>query len=181
MVLFVAGVYGVGKSTLCAELSRALSLPAFSSGDLISAVNGEQYGANKVVSDKNANQDILIEAVNRMTETQGPIILAGHFCIFDKNNGVDILPDAVFMDMEIDKILLLEAEIKRIIQNLSNRDSKAYSANEIERLQIAELQQARYISEKIGVPLYQYNMRFEGEDLDNVLQLIGGKTDESIT
>ena len=69
MVLFAAGVYGVGKSTLCAELSRVLSLPAFSAGDLISAVNGEQYGANKVVSDKNANQDILIEAVNRMTET----------------------------------------------------------------------------------------------------------------
>ena len=88
MVLFVTGVYGVGKSTLCAELSRALSMPAFSAGDLISAVNGEQYGANKVVSDKNANQDILIEAVNRMTETQGPIILAGHFCILTRIMGL---------------------------------------------------------------------------------------------
>ena len=43
--IFVAGTYGVGKSTLCNKLSTALKIPDFSAGDLISAVNGETYGA----------------------------------------------------------------------------------------------------------------------------------------
>ena len=50
--IFIAGSYGVGKSTLCDNLSRVSGVPAYSAGDLISCINGEQYGANKVVQDK---------------------------------------------------------------------------------------------------------------------------------
>ena len=42
-VIFVAGIYGVGKSTLCEKLSKELKIPFYSSGDLISKVNGELY------------------------------------------------------------------------------------------------------------------------------------------
>ena len=64
-IIFVAGTYGVGKSTLCDKLSKKLNIPSYSSGDLISEINGEIYGANKVVKDKTANQNILISAVKR--------------------------------------------------------------------------------------------------------------------
>lgn len=57
--IFIAGVYGTGKSTVCSALSKELCIPAFSAGDLISSINGEQYGANKTVSDKNNNQVLL--------------------------------------------------------------------------------------------------------------------------
>lgn len=43
--IFIAGVYGTGKSTMCSVLSEKLHIPAFSAGDLISAINGERYGA----------------------------------------------------------------------------------------------------------------------------------------
>ncbi|MDD3336479.1 MAG: AAA family ATPase [Eubacteriales bacterium] len=54
--VFIAGVYGTGKSTLCSALSERLHIPTFSAGDLISAINDEQYGANKAVADKYINQ-----------------------------------------------------------------------------------------------------------------------------
>ena len=63
--IFVAGSYGVGKSTLCDKLSKALGLPAYSAGDLISSINGEQYGANKAVQNKEANQDLLAIEVRK--------------------------------------------------------------------------------------------------------------------
>ena len=66
-VIFVAGVYGVGKSTLCEKLSKELSIPFYSSGDLISKVNGELYGANKVVKDKSKNQNIISEPVEEIS------------------------------------------------------------------------------------------------------------------
>ena len=105
--IFVAGTYGVGKSTLCNKLSTALKIPDFSAGDLISAVNGETYGANKVVRDKDANQNILASQVKQLLKSTPSIILAGHFCIFDINGNVDTLPSRVFYDLEIETILLL--------------------------------------------------------------------------
>ena len=39
MVIFIAGTYGVGKSTLCSSLSKELNIPSFSAGDLISRVS----------------------------------------------------------------------------------------------------------------------------------------------
>ena len=48
-VVFIAGTYGVGKSTLCDKLCRKLNIPAFSAGDLISEINGETYGKIKLL------------------------------------------------------------------------------------------------------------------------------------
>lgn len=92
--IFVAGSYSVGKSTLCNALSKVLTIPAYSAGDLISNVNGEQYGANKAVKNKDANQDILAIEVKKKLEQHTTILLAGHFCIFDKLNCVEKLPNS---------------------------------------------------------------------------------------
>lgn len=46
-IIFVAGIYGVGKSTLCERLGLSIGVPCYSAGDLISALNGETYGRNK--------------------------------------------------------------------------------------------------------------------------------------
>ena len=119
--IFIAGSYGVGKSTLCDNLSRVSGVPAYSAGDLISCINGEQYGANKVVQDKEANQDILVIEVGKKLDHYPTILLAGHFCIFDSLNNVDKLPYSVFQKIALDQILLLEAEPSRILSNLSLR------------------------------------------------------------
>lgn len=96
-VIFIAGTYGVGKSTLCDKLCRKLNIPAFSAGDLISEINGETYGKNKVVKNKIANQNILISAVEKKLSLYPTFLLAGHFCIFDKSDEVEILPWNLYM------------------------------------------------------------------------------------
>ena len=84
-IIFVAGIYGVGKSTLCERLGLSIGIPCYSAGDLISALNGETYGRNKTVVNKEKNQDILVAAVNDRLQKDTAFILAGHFCIFDKS------------------------------------------------------------------------------------------------
>lgn len=122
--IFVAGSYGVGKSTLCNVLSKALYIPTFSAGDLIGNINGEQYGANKAVKNKDVNQDILGIEVKKKLEQYPTILLAGHFCLFDKSNCVEKLPNSIFEKISIEQILLLEADPVRISTNLSIRDKK---------------------------------------------------------
>lgn len=170
--IFIAGSYGVGKSTLCSALSKALTIPAYSAGDLISNVNGEQYGANKVVSDKNANQNILAMEVKKKLEQHSTILLAGHFCIFDKLNCVEKLPNSVFEKISMDQILLLEADPIRILTNLSIRDKKQYELSQIERLLKEERRAAKEISRKYGRSLHIHHMAFDDTDLRKCCKLL---------
>ena len=173
-IIFVAGVYGVGKSTLCNKLKDHLKIPAFSAGDLISEINGELYGKNKVVSDKNANQNILIHVVKNKLLQNPTIILAGHFCIFNAINEVVLLPEYVFKEMPLSKIILLEAETNRIIENIQNRDNKAYSKESFNELIEKERKQAIKISFDLNIPLTIHNMKFDKTDIDELIIDIRG-------
>ena len=170
--IFVAGIYGVGKSTLCDKLSTILKIPNFSAGDLISAVNDENYGANKVVKDKEENQNILVSQVKQLLKVTPSIILAGHFCIFDVNGNVDVLPSNVFYDLEIETMILLEASTSQIIKNLSERDKKEYSEKQISFLQKTESKKAHESAASINCNLYVHHMFFDETDVTTCLSQI---------
>ena len=171
-VFFIAGVYGVGKSTLCEKLSKKLRIPFYSSGDLISKDNGELYGANKVVKDKNKNQNILADAVRQIFLAYPSILLAGHFCIFNKKTEVDILPEDVFLQLNIQKIILLEASEEVIIHHLSKRDDKTYSVEQIAAIKEAEHTQAVKIASELKKPLLIHQMRFDDSDVGEIITKI---------
>lgn len=170
--IFLAGIYGVGKSTLGEKIAREINVPFYSAGDLISEINGEIYGANKFVKDKFANQDILSLAVNNKLEEYNNILLAGHFCIFDKDLKIDVLPTAVFEKIRLEKIILLEAPIDIIFTHLSNRDSKLYSLEALNELLKKERACAKAIAEKLFIPLYVHQMKFNNSDLFEVIKNI---------
>lgn len=173
-VIFIAGIYGVGKSTLCDKLKEKFNVSSFSAGDLISEINGETYGKNKVVKDKNENQNILISAVKKKLEEQPTFLLAGHFCIFNKSCDVEVLPDFVFKEIPISKIILLEADVQRVVDNIKQRDSKAYGIEAVERLALAERTQAESTSAMLGIPLYIHKMQFTQKDIEEVSTIING-------
>lgn len=173
-IIFVAGTYGVGKSTLCDKLSKKLNIPSYSSGDLISEINGEVYGANKVVKDKTANQNILISAVKRKLSLNPVFLLAGHFCIFNKSGEVELLPEFVYKEMPISKLILLETEIDTIINNIRSRDNKLYSLDAIKSLILTERKQAEIISEQLNLPLHVHKMNFDQTDVEKISDIIQG-------
>lgn len=172
---FVAGIYGVGKSTLCEKISKRLQIPFYSSGDLISQTNGEVYGANKVVRDKCNNQNILSVAVGQILTQFPQIILAGHFCIFDKNTNVDVLPDDVFSKLSIKKVVLLEADSSKIARHLWTRDNKSYTIDQINALKKAERIQAEIIAKKLSIPLIIHDMKFNDFDTEEIIKQIRGR------
>lgn len=174
-VIFISGVYGVGKSTICKKISSFLNIPAFSSGDLISEKNGEKYGPNKLVKDKNYNQQLLIGAINEKIINTPNILLAGHFCILNSNYDVEILPEFVFRKIHISKIILLETAAEVIINHLRYRDNKNYSLNEIMKLIEAENLQANKIAKDLNVPIIVHKMKYDDSDISQLLSVIQKK------
>jgi len=172
--IFIAGAYGTGKSTLAEKISEAMYTPFYSAGDLISEVNGEMYGANKVVSNKDANQIILSQRVSELSKEHRSIILVGHFCIFGAASNVEVLPDSVFAKLNLSQIILIEADVSLIIKHLTLRDGAEYELAAIEKLVECERQQASKISNEIDCPLHIHKMSFSDNDLTEVMSYIIG-------
>lgn len=167
--IFFAGIYGVGKSTLCGNINTITKIPFYSASDLITDINGEKYGANKSVSDKDINQKILIESVKQKLSQNNCILLTGHFCILDKKNQIEYLPEFVFPELSISKIILLEADRQKIIHNLSSRDNKSYTPELIDTLLKAESSQAFKVSQDLGIPLIVHNMHFDDRNVQEIM------------
>ena len=170
--IFIAGIYGTGKSTLCSKLSDKMQIPFFSAGDLISESNGEIYGATKAVADKEINQMILAKKVQKLLQAHDHIFLAGHFCIFNSATEVDVLPDSIFQNLNIEQIVLLEAEVHTVIKHLKSRDNKIYHHEDIAQLMMAERGQGTKIAKELDCQLSIYKMTFSEEDTDNVIAAI---------
>lgn len=171
-VIYIAGVYGVGKSTLCERISRLINLPFYSAGDLISEQVGETYGENKKVRNKEHNQDVLIECINKKMLEEPALILAGHFCILGNDNKPEELPAYVYEKMNISSIVLLETETRKIIKHLEIRDNKKYSRELINDFIKRERQYAMKISNILNVPLKIYSMLFSDDDAKNIIDFI---------
>lgn len=77
-IILVAGIYGVGKSTLCERLSLSIGIPCYSAGDLISALNGETYGRNKTVVNK-----AMLSVINRISERGAQLLSTEDFLVID--------------------------------------------------------------------------------------------------
>ncbi len=165
-VVFVSGVYGVGKSNLCDKLSQKCHIKFYSAGDVISDVNGEKYGSNKTVKDKELNQNILVEKISEKLESEKIIILAGHFCILGNDGQVEQLPLDTYSKLQLSSIILLESEPDIIIQNLNKRDGKNYSIKQIEEFLHTERKCAKYIAESLSIPLFIHKMDFSCRDLE---------------
>ena len=179
-VIFVAGVYGVGKSTICSRLSNRLNIPFYSAGDLISEQVNEVYGRNKQVKSKELNQNVLVECVKTKLEKENMLILAGHFCILGHDNKPDILPEFVFHNMSINAIVLLEADVDTVCSNLACRDNKSYERSLIERFIEVERQQAKKIAKELNIPIKVHKMNFDRYDEQSLTEYFMEVCDESV-
>lgn len=172
--IFVAGIHGVGKSTLCEKLSSDLCIDVYSAGDLISQINTEVYGSNKTVINPNRNQDILIEQVKQILNIKKKILLAGHFCVLDTEMQINRIGTKVFEGLKIERIILLEAPAKKVLSNLYFRDGRQYEEKLIEEMLSAEREHAVKVSKKIGVSLAIHNMNFDDSDVKECINYING-------
>ena len=168
-IIFIAGSYGVGKTTICNQLSKSLTIKAYSASDLISKQNNEQYGKNKYVKDSDDNQRILVNEVSKIKDST--FILNGHFCLKSLDNNIIVLNQEIFNQMNLSCILLISANPDTIKLNLYNRDCIEYDINFLRRIIASEKKQANEISIKFDIPLYEYEMQYDGKDVKRILNI----------
>jgi len=150
-IIFVGGIHGVGKTTLCSQISKEHKIEHFSSSDLIKKLVGSSLSSGKRTSNINSNQNILIESIESFCPKDNYFLLDGHFCLIDKNNNITRIPEQTFAELNLYSIIVLKNSIETISKNLHSRDSMHYPLEFIERFQNEELCYSKEISNLLKI------------------------------
>ena len=169
MIILVAGVYGVGKTTLCGMLARELGCTAASASTLIRQRRGKTtWSKNKNTDEIAKNQQYLIESLDELRAHNQSIILDGHFALLDSNGIVTKIQRSVFDALNIDAIVLIECDVDEIALRLSARDSRSWTYSTIAALMAAERENAIDFHKVSGVPLKIFDFNAPQEVLDYI-------------
>lgn len=171
--IFIAGIYGVGKSYFANELSEKLEIPNFSASNLIKLDVGETYEKGKHVHDKAHNQRVLIKNVRRLNDQCTSIIIDGHLCIFTKLGEADEISLSVLENLNIRILVLLKDKPINIHTRMESRDSHVYSIEQLELLQECEIKQFTALSEILNVKSIVYDIS-ESNKGEIIQQVQGG-------
>lgn len=152
MIIFVAGIHGVGKTFLGAPVAQQLGMRHATASQLIREERGLQsWGADKRVSGLDENQAALILATKRLRSSGQKLLLDGHFVLRSTNSEFNEIDPQVFRDLQIDAILLLEADIDVIIERLRARGDTSWTSPELRILAEREEVHARRVSSALGI------------------------------
>src|SRR5258708_2323090 len=113
VTIFVAGIHGAGKSTICRELARLLGAFHATAGDLIRAnanATTEVTVGVKAVPNVDANQLLLRGLAVYRARNTGLLLLDGHFVLLKPDRAIAEIPVTVYEAIAPVAVLLVEAD-----------------------------------------------------------------------
>lgn len=151
--VFVAGVHGAGKSSMCDEYAKKHGANHKTASQLIKNENNDAVSNNsKVVKDVVENQKHLITAVSKIRESGENLLLDGHFVLMNDENVLTPLATKVFSELSIDAVIAVYDHPELIESRTKNRDGTSIPSKLIEDFQNLELARAEEISKELGIP-----------------------------
>lgn len=152
-MIFVGGIHGVGKTTLCKYVEKEFDLSHYSSSALISKLKRKQF-TDKKIANISSNQDFLIEALGNLNLESQEYILDGHFCLLNKDEEIVNIPVETFINLSPNAILLIISPIEKIVQRLYERDNQHYLNSFIDLFQKREIEYSNEIANILEVPWF---------------------------
>ncbi|MDU9024221.1 ATP-binding protein [Pseudomonas corrugata] len=154
MVIFVAGVHGVGKTHLCQTLASKTGLRHASASQLIKEERKvETWRGDKVVTEIGDNQDALNIAVDRIRREASALILDGHFVLKGPGGSLEEVPTTTFERLRLSAIILIENTPQLIAERLLQRDSNN-TIGGLEDFIRSERRAAINSSINLGIPFF---------------------------
>jgi len=156
-IIFISGIHGVGKTSLCNFISLKYKIAYYSASKLIS--DAKQHPFDSIfIDDISQNQEILTSSVEKLLNNSKDYLLDGHFCLINTKKEPERLPQKTFQNLRIKNIIILREDIDIIWNRLKNRNNIEYDLNMLCKLQEMELNYSREISLLLQVPYTVLNL-----------------------
>lgn len=176
-IIFVGGIHGVGKSTICQKLVSDLNINYLSASEVLKWADLNTDKKNKKVSDIPQTQNRLISGLTNIITQDNYYILDGHFCLFNKEGIVTKIPLETFIAISPIYLIIVIDDIADIVIALEKRDEKAYDFDTLAQMQNLEIEYAHEISQKLNIPLFEFNKNNYALNYESILSQLN----ESIT
>lgn len=155
-MIFLAGVHGVGKTTLCKEIENTLNVPCYTASALIERFSDVKMNADKRVESIADNQQILLRAVQCL-QSGHEFILEGHLCLLNGEAQVQRIGLKIFTELAPTAIFILIADEKEICRRNHEKSGILEDRSFIRYFQEQEIAFGKELAEKLGIPVREIN------------------------
>lgn len=154
-MIFLGGVHGVGKTSMCDSISKKFELKVASASAIIRSERAHPTSdLRTAVMNVCGNQELLIRGVQRLvTNELGHYLLDGHFALRTLGGNIEEVSADVFHSIGVKGLICLVDEPSAIAQRLAERDGVSQDLDAISQLQAAELSSADLVSRTLGIHL----------------------------
>jgi adenylate kinase len=150
-IIFMGGIHGVGKGTICKEISLNTGLIHLTASQILKWEEISEEG-NKLVEDITSTQDRLIKGLKNLIKNNEKYILDGHFCLLNSDGIPSRIDEGTFDQINVKIIAIVIDDVVKIAKRLEARDGKIYDIKVVNELQQMEIEYAKYLSNKYSVP-----------------------------
>ena len=152
-IIFIGGIHGVGKSTVCDQICFDKKISYLSASSLIKWAEINTDPKNKNVKDIEDTQQRLLRGLNETVQPNMNYILDGHFCLFNKDSEVSKIPITLFRNISPVMLCLVTGNVAEIKNNIEQRDNRKYDLDLLTQMQEEEIQHACFIASDLGIEL----------------------------
>jgi len=151
--IFIGGVHGVGKSSLCAAFSVKTKVAHYVASDLIKSLRNEDANLHKEVNNLTQNQDALLTAISLMIN-EPQYLLDGHFVVCVAGKGLSPVPTEIFRAIQPLGIIIVTGNALHASDRIKSRDCKDIPPVLLEQMQIAEIAHGNHVAKELDIPLH---------------------------
>jgi adenylate kinase len=150
--IFLGGVHGVGKTTLCNSLFAPEGYHCVTASSLIKSFR-DNTDKDKRVDDISDNQVVLLKQLELEKGAHHKLLLDGHFCLINNLDQIEPIDVEVFKAICPSILILIQSNPVDIAERLSKRDGKEWRAAFIEKFQKAEESHAQLVAQAMSIPI----------------------------
>lgn len=153
-IIFVGGIHGVGKGTICNRICEVTDFVHLSASEILKWNEISQPG-NKNVANIQSTQDSLLEGLKKTLQKNKSYLLDGHFCLFNSEGKVEKVPLEIFERISPKLIAVVTTDVQLIKERLERRDNKSYGFEILKLMQNMEKKYAKEIAFSLDTPFFE--------------------------
>ena len=150
-IIFIGGIHGVGKGTICKEIASKTDLVHITASQILKW-DEISSSDNKLVNNISSTQERLINGLKNLINNDKQYLLDGHFCLLNANGIPCKIDEDTFDSINPKIISIVIDDIEKIVDRLEKRDNKKYDIKILDELQQMEIEYAKYLSKKYSIP-----------------------------
>jgi adenylate kinase len=150
-IIFIGGIHGVGKGTICKDISLNTGLIHLTASQILKWEEISEEG-NKLVENISSTQGKLVKGLKNIIKKDKKYIIDGHFCLLVSNGIPSRIDEDTFDQINPKIIAIVIDDVEKIAKRLEARDNKIYDVKVLNELQLMEIEYAKFLSDKYLVP-----------------------------